>query len=343
MLIRISTFDNKPITLLDEVISLKYEKHLNNMGKCEFVLHYLEPKLKSAITNLFLRVEILEFKNDQTYVLRSWIINNIKFADSKITIKAIDYLWFLQYRLWREKRSYDTSLSLAIQDVYNYFDLIYKLPFSLWDLDQDVDIRMDSLAGQSFLETLKHINSISWSNFRCGDKLDIGKNIGKQLGGILIYNYQDLDSSNIISWSRDVGMDDFFNVLISNDWNSLSISEDSQSIGENILIEKYKYSPNGTDNELKPQPIKLPKIKIDTNKVDRLGRDVWDKKNILIHSNLENLSLNYNGIIQSIKTKLKSGKREVEIEIAEQYVDSHQWNLDKILGSIWNRVKNLEV
>jgi len=62
MLIRINDFDGEIVNLLDEVVSLKYEKNLNSFGKCEFVLHYLEPKLKSDLIKLFYRIEIIEFE-----------------------------------------------------------------------------------------------------------------------------------------------------------------------------------------------------------------------------------------------------------------------------------------
>lgn len=354
MKLLLTTFYGKAICYFNDFVKLRRESHTNKPGLCEFSVPINNPKINEQLLLPLNKISILYTDSAQNmHTVWSGFIRDIKPDMGKGTLNfvCIDFLWFCQEaRFIREEKKYtNKNISYIIEDIISYLHNTYPLPFTLGTNNCNTKTTLTLSAGSSLLSCL---TSITKEDPHClfviqDNKLHASTTIGTQLEGLRKRNVHDQQRANIIDWGREISLQNYFNAIISKSKSDpITTTQDQISINAHTLIEKRWYNPDLNNTNTKWTSTKYPRIKIDANKEQRRKLRVGDRKKVLLYSNFERLRSQYLWTIHSIKAQAKDGRIDVDMTIAEHFLDTEtdqgKPSLDRILNKITTRITTLE-
>lgn len=248
-----------------------------------------------------------------------WYITDVVLKSTIVEIEAENRLSYLQYRIVRNKKTYNNvAIKTIVSQVFNELNTTSNMPLTLGLNDCDTTITKDFDTWTSLYDILKAcweaepklivrvVSDDKWNT------LEVSKSCGKMLDWVREFDVNYTRWNNIIDWNWKDSMDDFYSYVQNKDWSDTNTEFVNRT---NLLFEKYEENwslslPNG---------VALPSVQVSRD-TDWWGFYIGDRKNIRLVTWYEWLPLEYLWMIQSRKITISpQNDIKAEIKITEEY------------------------
>ena len=347
MIVRISDYNNNPITILSDFIDFQFEKKLSDEWSCSFSIAYDTCSLEWQWIKLRNRIEFLYNDIDtwSSYTVWSGVIYDVKVSEEWISVYWIDRLWLMKYRVIRWSIYTPIQpISTTLNTVYSTLNWVYPLPISLWINNSTLAISLEFDAWYNFLDILKKMSEKDWEFRIVWTSLDYSQQTWSILWWVRQYNYLSPTDSNINSRLWQITGESFWNVLISKDNNwvpPLLITTDTISLWDNPMIEKFQSNEEWHNIQTRWSEIKFPSIDVDASCEKWREIEVWDRKEVSLNTYFSSLSIDFIWSIQSIQVKWWWWRYDVSVRVAQDNKFLPK-NIGQILKDIVRRINSIE-
>lgn len=317
--IQIKNGEGKVKAVINDIYSLTVDDEINKGGKLK-LLFPTDNRLQKNPLQKGERISIAYWeKIGQVIRLFDWYITDVTLKSTEVQIEADNWLSYLQYRIIRNKKSYNNiAIKTVISGVFSELNNTYKLPITLGLNDCDTRITKDFDSGTSFYDIIKYCWEaepkliVNVLNVEGENILQVSKNTGKVLEWVREYDVTYTRGTNIVDWSRKDSMDDFYSYIKN---KSGEIYNTEFNTRTKLLFEKYEEEASLS----LPNAVAIPSIAVSRD-TDRRSFNIWDRKNIKLITGYERLPLEYQGIIQTRKVTINATTGiKAEIKISEEY------------------------
>ena len=339
MIVIIKRIDWTPVTQFRSFKAGRIKKVLSGIGQTTFTIPLNEPNLEEAAVKILNRVEVII----EGSLFWAWIVTNIRVNPDWIQYTCVDWIGFSQYRNNRGLISYwALQQNDALSQFYGEVNTKYPLPFTLGQNDITDTISIEGPIWRTFYDFLESLRGKNWEYRSIWNQIDFGYQVGTDNWWLLRYDANSVISSNIISWERDLSIDDFFNGLISRNKREATeylVTEDSASIATNWLIDAFVLSPDAQQTKLKPEFIRVPSIVIDGRSINRTKTNVWDIFRVYLWLKPSFLSLEFVWKVKSIEVVINWWRYDPIVEIESD--DTKIKGIGKLMENIYKNINDL--
>lgn len=337
MIIQILDQQNKPKALIRDFYDFNSTRRLNDQGTMQFSLSYDSYSILHTPLKKLDKIRVFhEYDYNQSMVIFSGYIYEIKPSNEEITLFCKDRLEYLKHRLFRVKKTYTpgTMVKNIVSDMISYLDGIHTLPFSLrlnnceLTLTTEVVIEIKTSLFDALQILIKLFNELEMRvvPLKIGseyvDYMDISTQTWSLKDGIRRSNAYQEQNNNIMSRMRSSLADDTPTMIID---DKGVITEESF---ETLAYEKYVNEWSSLIDQ-----ITLPKIAIDAQQEDRWDLELWDRKMTSIITKTNWINIDYTAIIQGILYRADTTGVSISFEIGDK-LWSQKNVLDKTLSHL---------
>ena len=312
--IQIKNKDENNIAVINNIFLLQVDDEVNKGGKLK-IKFPIEKRMQTTQLKKWYRITVNYWvKIWKIIKLFDWYITDITLKSDWVEIQGENWLSYLQNRIIRSQRAYNTSIQSVVSAVFTELNTTYALPVTLWLNDCETVINRQFDTWTSFYDILKYcwgaeedlvVRVMDWV-------LDVSENTGNVLDGIWEYDADNTRKTNIASWEWKDSMDNYYTYKQNQNGN-ISNSEVIADMG--LIFERYEWEWALA----LPSWMAVPSLNISRD-IDWWDFNIWDRKQIRLNTWYSWLPLEYLWLIQSRKVDINAnGWIKAEIKVSEKY------------------------